>query len=310
MKAGVRVNGASRLWIRIKSACPAGPPPIIAEISLSPGESTQINLGYQSKTVPSQNGTLQIRTTRRPMVSGPPLFSIALTTRKATPYALNEPGNFETDPSKNALSLRTSGSQPISSASKNLAQATSPESDPATGTPVANTILPKDAVPGARALGEISSKVLGNIGTAFMPWLEGNEISVSDITWHSVKLTFQPPPEITPEQIVIRTRFIELTPNLELRTVWKPHPSIHAKLNKLGLMEVHVHSLPSNSSVGLLVSGPRLKNNLSLIYKQLDINTLARPHWLSYQRPWIWVLIALVLPLAYLKSRSFRLRFR
>lgn len=292
---------------------PNAAPSNLAEINLAPGASTQINLSYASKTPPKQDGTLQIRMVRHPLLSGNTLYSIALTTKRAMPYGLMEPREPDpslqtTDAPHPAAAPRAAASKAGSNASKHLSLASVSEPDIIESPPPANTILPPDAVAQTRGSPEMNARVVGNLTTAFLPGLLTNEITVSHITWHSVRLTFPPPQGINPEQFVVRTRSMELTPSLELRTVWRPHSQFSAKRNKSGMFEINVDGLPPNASVGIMISGPRLKDNLSLVYKNVDINTLAQPHWLSPQRPWIWVLGVPLAFLAFLQLRWRRFR--
>ncbi|RFC45475.1 MAG: hypothetical protein DVB28_000531 [Verrucomicrobia bacterium] len=290
-----------------KFTLPKSAPTNTAQITLEPGEAVQVNVTAPTKPPPKKDGSLQIRAIQQPLISSNTLHSIVLTIRKPSPTARLKEPLPETapvpSPSPHAPPARptaspkpaTSPPTPLASASRKLKDLAAP---PPEKTPVpAKPYFPpailertKKAAPAEEV--PLNPSILKTIQEAFMPGMLLNNIFVSHLTPHSVRLTIPPQKNVAPEQIAVLIRSTEMSPEAQLRTRWKPLPNLKVKKNEAGQFVLYLKGLPPNSPVGLLISGPPFEGGRRVIISQFDLNTPLEPSWLSPKRPWFWSLAA------------------
>lgn len=264
-----------------KLSLPNESPTNAAEFTLAPGETLTLSVTAPTKPLPKQDGTLQIRTLRHPLLGGGTTQSIVLTVRKPSlpnpikdSAAASPPAPQRGNP---AVSLRDLAA-PISTPSS-LQEA--PYFPP--------SILDPKRKKDSTETPSLDPNILKNIRNAFMPGMLANNIFVSHLTSHSVRLTIPPPKNIPLEQISVLTRSSEITAANQLRTVWTPLKGLTTKMSRLGQVVLDLEGLPTDSTVGILISGPLMEGGRRVVLNQFDLKTPAQPFWLSPQRPWFWI---------------------
>ncbi len=274
-----------------KFSLPNESPSNAAEFTLAPGEALSLHVTAPTKPLPKQDGTLQIH----PLLGGGTTQSIKLTVRKP----------LLPDPFRESSPASTPQRGTAAVSLKDLAAPT-PNPSPLPEAPYfPPSILDRKRKKDSTTAPSLDLNILKNIRNAFMPGIVANNIFVSHLTAHSVRLTIPPPSDVSPNQISALIRSSEITANEQIKMVWTPLKDLTIKTTKLGQVVLDLDGLTPDSTVGILIAGPSLEGGRRVVLNQLDLKTPAQVFWLSPHRPWVWILGAFV---GFVALQSFRNR--
>jgi hypothetical protein len=271
-----------------------------AEITLAPGEAVEIKLLADPKPA-SPKGTFTVASVRHQLFPATVLKTVNLSTvptRIPQQIKLSRP-----------LSIQPSGPKTFLEAVRSAqARMELPAPSPGGITPP-TAILPPQLrkSPPSEEAENSNAETLRLLNVAFLPAVFLNGLVVSDVTHHSVKLSFEPPKWLADQPVTVQKQTLELDQNGQIRARWVDLKNVVQRKDPAGKTMILVDGLSPGSATQLRLLGPPQENGGRPAMHESTIYTLPAPGIFSPSRPWIWLGAVPLAALVFLRNR--RLHF-